>query len=548
MNLIIYSNKDSNNLYGYKQIDLSLYKKLIVNKIHKKYNFQISKEKIEKELNIELNIDYDLINVIFMTELSESQLNMYLEVYEDEIDEINKYINLLYIVTFNQLNPDKFKIKKKFDIILSKISEYWEDTNNCNFTLTNNFIDRRFNNTNYITNIDNINDIFINKEKKIEIDWNSKEINYLNDLIRESNKNEMYIRKYNISNVTSLTKIDVIEIYKILPSEYMKYMFISNMLCSRMHCHLILNNLEFLELSKPIFEKYLLVFKYLIGYSWITLKNEEHYIYNKIKDTDRIVFDIDTANLLPVFPFTYSDINQNPYAAILLDKEVMDITHNCLSLDMISDYKKYYGLCNSTEFSRRLNIFINGTNVKGILNIIDWSCCTITGSVMTACGMKYNPLMDICKTNDNTEILSDHDLSNYFFHYYEKSDIDVICNKESIIDFINVVNDFLIKSRSMYGNTTISNVHNGSITISEEFILNELENIKKVLKINPSEINVQYIKTNLTNQHIKDYFYDNFYIKWKEEQFNYNINNNDNELIREYLKPVSRQEFVIYNL
>ena len=30
--------------------------------------------------------------------------------------------------------------------------------------------------------------------------------------------------------------------------------------------------------------------------------------------SDRIIFDIDTASILPIFPFGLDDINQNPYA------------------------------------------------------------------------------------------------------------------------------------------------------------------------------------------------------------------------------------------
>jgi hypothetical protein len=240
-----------------------------------------------------------------------------------------------------------------------------------------------------------------------EIDWKSREINYLNDILRDNHWKEMSLKKYNLSKISSLTNNDIVMIYKQLPTDYMKYNFICNMLCSRSHCHLILNSYEFLQLSKPFFDKYKLIFKYLIGYSWLTLKNEEYHIYNKITDTDRIVFDIDTVNLLPVFPFTWDDINQNPYAAVLIDKEVLDLKKNCLSLNMMKNYERYYGVCNSQEFSRRLNIFVNGSNTKGILDHIDWSCCSITGSVMTACGMKYNPLIDICKTYNNANELTD---------------------------------------------------------------------------------------------------------------------------------------------
>lgn len=544
MSLIIYSKSDSKNSLGIKSINDSVFKKLLYNEIHKKGRFVIPKSKLEKEFDTSINLDKDEIDVILMTELSESQLNNYLETYEDGTDGIEKYAEFLSIIKYNQISPEKFKIKKKLDFMLTSISDYWEDRDNCNFTLTNKFIDRRFNNSNYIGNNEIINNTVLGSDKNV-IDWNSREINYLNDIVRDNNWKEMSLKKYNLSKISSLTHNDILIIFNQLPTDYLKYNFISNMLCSRSHCHLILNSQEFLKISKPFFDKYKLIFKYLMGYSWLTLKNEEYHIYNKITDSDRIVFDIDTANLLPVFPFTWDDINQNPYAAVLIDKDVLDLKKNCLSMNMMRNYERYYGVCNSQEFSRRLNIFVNGTNSKGILEHIDWSCCAITGSVMTACGMKYNPLIDICKTS-NTNELTDGDLASFFFHYYQDSDIDLICNKESIVDFIDVVN--LLVEKLPKGKTTVENIHTGTIVVSDDFIVNELENIKNILK--NDKIDLEYVKSNFGSQDIKNYFYDKFYVPWKKEHYERisKLNKHNNQLFKEYLKLIPREEFRIYNL
>ena len=320
------------------------------------------------------------------------------------------------------------------------------------------------------------------------------------------------------------------------------------MLCSRTHCHLILNNYDLLLITKSLFDKYNLIFKYLIGYSWITLKNEEYHIYNKITDNDRIIFDINTANLLPIYPFTYEDINQNPYAALLLDNELINLKKNCMSMNMMTNYKKYYGVCNSEEFSRRLNIFINGSNKKGVLEHIDWTYCAISGSAMTACGMKYNPLIDICKQDNNFDNITDIDLSSFFFHYYQDSDVDLICNKISIYDFIDFVSTFINKCNQNINKTIISNIHTGTIILSDEFIEKDIEEIKKKLDLN--SIDNQYIKNNMQNQDIKNYYYDKYYIPWKNEQNNKItlMGKNNNEQFIEYLKPIPREEFRVYTL
>ena len=598
MNLIIYSKDVNNQEYGVQQINNTLFKRLTYNEIHKRCRFTIPKENITREFGLEFDLDpnnkteqktdHDLdyessdqfsdmngdfdnidnkdnmengsnddtsssnVNVIMMTELNEIQLNTYLELYQDSPDNLDKFIEFFTIISYNQISPEKFKIKKKLNQLLDSLSEYWENPANCNYTFTDKFSKRKFNNINYNGFDKNIiSNINTNFEKK----WNLREINYLNDIIKFNDRKEMSVYKYYTPPKSKFTSEDIVQIYKQLPSEYIKYLFVSNMLCSRTHCHLILNNKEFLELSKPLFDKYKLVFKYLIGYAWLTLKNEEYHIYHKITDTDRIVFDIETASLLPVYPFSYDDINQNPYACILIDKEVLDIKNNCLTMEMIRDYEKYYGVCGRDEFERRLNIFVNnGTNTKGILEFVDWDSCVISGSCMTACGMKRNPLIDICKTDDNMEIVSDVDLANYFFHYYSDSDIDLICNKKSIYDFIDVVNTFISKAKTnqKYKNLSVSNIHTATMILSDEFLLEELDAITKVIGGDEGDtINISFIKSNFSNPEIIKYFYSKYYIPWKNEQKQDLINmgkNINNGLISDYLKPIPEQEFRLHSL
>lgn len=600
MSLIIYTKNINNQEYGIKQINKKMFKKLMYNEIHKRCRFSIPKENITKEFAIdfndestdddkmqqyhtnieldneldeniildenneldnELNVNNELdcanetipnsnpsnINVLMMTEMNEKQLNTYLEIYQDEQDNLEKFIEFLSIITYNQINPDKFKIKKKINLLLNSLSEYWEDPNNCNYTLTDKFNKRKFNNINY-NGFDN--NVIKNIINDFESTWDTKEINYLNEIIKFNDWKEMCIQKYYIAQKSQFTCDDIVQIYKQLPTEYMKYLFVSNMLCSRIHCHLILNNREFLEISKPLFTKYKLIFKYLIGYAWINLKNEEYHIYHKITDADRIVFDINTVNLLPIYPFSYDDINQNPYACLLIDKEILNIKNNCLSMNMMRDYEKYYGVCDVKEFERRLNIFVNnGTNIKGVLEYVDWNSCVISGSVMTACGMKRNPLLDIYKTDNNINTIADNDLANYFFHQYNDSDVDLICNKKSIYDFIDVIDAFILKAETNYKNLSVSNIHTSTMILSDNFLLNELESINNVIsneKFQGKQISVEFIKSNLSNPEIIKYFYSKYYIHWKNEQKTNLINmgkNVNDGLIKEYLQPIPENEF-----
>ena len=65
----------------------------------------------------------------------------------------------------------------------------------------------------------------------------------------------------------------------------------------------------------------------------------------------KIVFDIDTVNKLPVYPFGLDDINQNPYACILLDNELMNLKENCVLLEQFNK------IINSIKNLDKTNIF-----------------------------------------------------------------------------------------------------------------------------------------------------------------------------------------------
>lgn len=547
MSLIIYSNERIPNQYKIKQISENVFNKLMYNEIHKRCRFVIPKDKIESEFGT-INTTEQNINVIMMTELTLSQLTNYLNLYDDEPDNINEYAEFVATITYNQIHPEKFRVKKKLNSLISQVGEYWENPSNCNISLTHKFVERRFNNIFKSDTGANVGDNTLASN----INWDAERTNYLDDLIRDVSLNNFMVKNYNLPKQSVMTNSDINSIYNALPDEHTKYSFLSNMLVSRTQCHHILNNSDLLTSAKPIFDKYKIAFKYLIGYSWIALKNEEYCPYYKITDDSRIVFDIDTASKLPIYPFSWDDINQNPYAGILINKKAMDLKNNCLSLNMMKNYEKYYGVCTSDEFSKRLNIFVNGENKKGVLDNIDWSCCAITGSAMTACGMKYNPLIDICKVSNNTNI-TDEDLSSFFFHYYQDSDIDLVCNKQTNSEFIEVVSDFVGKY-PQFEKVNITDVHTGSMVLSDEFLLCELDEIRKETGL--EKMSLEYVKSNFSSQMIKNYFYDKYYKPWKEEQARtfeiVEIQTNPNpikiKLYQDYLKPVSSNEFRLYSM
>ena len=542
--------------YSIEEIDDSVFKRLLYNELHKKFSFQIPRSHLPKSIlvkknsKVKKNLD-DLVNIILMPELTKKQLRIYLNTYNDEPDNLKKYAEYLAIISYNLVSGNRFQVKKNFQKLLEDQSSFWEDDYNCNITLNNIFIKRRFNYDSYSQKMlqkAGSNKLLIQMKNIKE-----SELNYLNELDRYQDKEDLFKggNNYWIGKQSTFTNNDVVELYKQIPTEYLKYNFLCNMICSRTHCHLILNNILLLKLAQPLIEKYKIIFKYVIGYGWMTLRQEEISNRNKLKDTDRIIFDIETASNLPIFPFGLDNINQNPYAGILLDNELMNLKENCISMEMIkTDYTKYYGVTDKKTFKKRLNIFINGENKSGILDKIDWTKYAITGSAMTACAMKYNPLIDMYKANINAE-LSDSDFQTYLFNYYNNSDIDLLCTHSTMNEYLDSVNKFIIDLTSETQSTVkCTNVHTGSIILSEEFINDIIDDLKTHL--NNQTITFDWVKRNYDDLNVKTYFYNNFYVPWKQEQnaliFKTKPIMYETYVYSEYLKAIPVEELRLYSL
>ena len=133
--------------YIVKQIDDTLFKRLVHNEIHKKFSIQMSKQHLLKNFVVKSKkiSSNDIANVILMPELDIQQLKIYLNTYNDEPDNLKKYAEYLAIISYNQVSPNRFQVKKRFEKLLEEQSSFWEDEYNCNITLNDIFIKRKFN-------------------------------------------------------------------------------------------------------------------------------------------------------------------------------------------------------------------------------------------------------------------------------------------------------------------------------------------------------------------------------------------------------------------
>ena len=500
---ILYKDNDS---FALHKITPQLFNKLLLNSVHA--NSGVYTDEREKDSKF-----------IVMPEFTLNQIKEYISLYEDDNDNLKEYSELLAVIaytqsfSFNILN----KIRNKLDKILHSQTQYWQELYNCNLSLTECFENRKFKST----KIKQIDD----KDKEYD-DYIKELYNNSSNVVDMANTLRFsYIISSN-QEIDKYSNTDIVELYKRIPEEYCKYSFIANLISSKNHCHLILNNIDLLQQAEPILQKYKAIFKYLIGYGWLSLRIEESLKKKYITYDDRIIFNLETANKLPIFPFSYDDINNNPYACILIDNNKMNLLNNCIGMMMIKDnYCKYYGVCNVPTFKKRLNLFINKKNEDGILQFIDWNNCSITGSVMTACTMKFNPLMLRHKKTalnllDEQYDLNDNEYNSYFDEYYKNSDIDLVCNKEQLHDFVTCVDELVNKIDKYYApvSVEITPTHTACICISQKLIKLELPNIRSI--INNKYIDEDYVNKHLDNYTIKKYFYDKYYSPWKTAKCN----------------------------
>lgn len=514
--------------------------------------------------------------VLSIFEMNEENTRKYCEFYKssNEISEIELKINMMnYYI-------DDEKVKKiiNYDNIIKTIkdSEYWTNKDNLYINITNSFVDREFNNQrsdmrnftvlvdrNKQTNNNQNNENENNKERKI-IKRGNKEYyeeplekrekvkgrdNFIDPSAFIKNRKDGSKRYFYTTNIDSTyTNESICNIFDKIDNEKIKYDLLNNLLVSKEYCHLILNNSKLLESQKGIFEKYKNVFKYTFGYTWLTFYLEECVARTKSTKNSRFSFDIHTASKLPVFPFIYSDLKQNPYMTILIDdKEI--IQENTYSLSYIENYDGY-GVCDFNTFKRRFNIFTSQNPDIDPLKGLDWTKFAVSGSSITACLQKRSPLLDeLVKQNNNNE---DEGFNKFCRKYYGESDIDLMSNETSIIEFlksVQTVYDLLKQNLNANENERKYEVVKGfAVSITEHFFTDFLDDFNKTYNLNLTKEEFEKMSDQLL---LKLYIY-NKYISNKNQQTYLMIKENkidiNNRFFQEFLIPNNYDSMNIYKL
>lgn len=325
---------------------------------------------------------------------------------------------------------------------------YWSLYSNCRLNISLQFMQRGFNLhlTQRLEN-DQIKGI-IEKINKYSVE----DDNYLNYLYRKqtyvdaaSNLKEKGYKLYRITTnpICSSMEIDTFNKFlneNIYMSDKEYYFLVMNLLSSKELCHLVINNQALLLKLKTsgFYSKYYHVFKYLLGYAWITMYLEESIKKKNIVGTDRFIFDIETACLLPETPGTKEDIlKSSAYLPVLVSSQLYNLNDNIMGVEPRIREQIRYGIADKNTFMFRLSKFLTGTNNFKLFEGLDWSNIAVSGSLIACCLPNFNPLMLNFMTK--AEITSNSDkFVNYINEYYRDADIDMLCNLEGSA-FINKV-------------------------------------------------------------------------------------------------------------
>lgn len=422
--------------------------------------------------------------------------------YLKQFDGICSFIDLynsLIISDFLGQNNSTSTVKKNHIQIISNMNEsnYYTIYNNCQLNITLKFRSRGFNLSLSRRMIDeNMRSIL---EKMAETNEND---NYLAMLLRKTSYldassavNVSGYKLYKISNnllVNSLKESDFNMIYNRLSSNE-KYYLIMNSLISKDLCHLVINNKYILneimnvkdQDDKTFMEKYCNLIRYYLGYTWLTMYMEESIKRGYINNDDRFIFDIDTASLLPFYPYYITNIHFCPYLPVLVDQNTLSINRNILGVSQIyyefdnSKIKEVsrYGISNKETFISRINCFASGLNNVNVFDNIDWNNIAISGSIMACCLPNFNPLMHRF-INDSCD---DINFVQYATTYYGDADIDVMCNIQDKYLFVDKVVQFKDQI-----DRNLKEIHN---IVSDIYVTNLISNKTMAIMINIEYIN-----------------------------------------------------------
>ena len=448
--------RDSNNLqdFNFKFISEKFVEEVKNNLILYQVNIDILKNKLHFD-NISLvksefvsyfnNFGYELEDKILVLPILNVKFldlqKCYLSIFDKEYT-LKDFYNMLLLGKFKFNNSIKiFSVNEHVLNVIRNLDEskYWTKPWNCLLNSTKSFKKRNFQ-TDILKN-----DKKIIKNQKFEVDYLSKMFESSRYKDVSNILNNKGFRLYKIPKVTEFTKTDINNLFEVLDNQKQKFMLYVHLLTSKYY-NITFNNVFLLEKMKPMIRKYIPIFRYIFGYTWIRFMTEENFKKKRIDENDNIVFDSEVASLIPHdIPWTMENIHLNPWlCGILVSDSELQPTKN------FSGVPYYYhrnlrpkGICTAEQFKFRFNIFCTNNEKNDLFKDIDFEKYKIgiTGSVMTACNQVKNPIENIFHGDNEVSRLI-----RFYNEYYctkgdKKSDIDVMIKTQDYFEFSKIVRE-----------------------------------------------------------------------------------------------------------
>ena len=475
--------------------------------------------------------------VYLMLEVVESKVKSWLKLYNSQTNLI-QLIEMKVLTSYFKLNNET--MENNLINMFKDIEEfkYWQNKYHCLLSSNSTFKKRKFN----LKSVQKLNNKDLTSQMKKLLEQNQQN-NYPDALLNGKYGNG----DFSSYRLVYQEKLPITQQYieELLATNSLnekdKYYLMCNLLISKDYCHYVLNNKKVLDANQKILQKYKPIFRYLIGYSWISLYIEERIKKRRTIESDRYVFDIETASSLPVFPFCLDKPHLNPYFSILVAENLLQFTNNVNGAKLPLNFQR--GIVNLAEFKRRLNIFISGDENIDLLEGLNWSNTAITGGTVSAIIPKINPLMVHFQQNNDLNVdLIGFELNNFFDEYYPGSDIDIACNHHNIIEFIqNMVN---IK-KTIYANLkkydgNIKETDINTVSVKSLSIHVNCSVLREKSGNNELPFTIDYIIENKHKTFVKLYFYE-FYLEHKKI-----INERNRKILGERVKDDEYVKIIDY--
>lgn len=512
------------------------------------------KSNIVTDNDLKLLFPNELFNpreiVLSLFELNKEDAVKYLSFYKSqtEISSIKYTLDLVHNYKSNSLRGVSTNISQYISNLIG--NDFWSNGKNCKLNITNMFTVRDFqsrtsNNNNFILLAQSPE-----REKKATPEG---ETNYpvkmrndmfcdISTILKQNKKKDRTFYPTLPDNL--FTDKDVMDLLNTVVDEKQLFDLTNNMLISKDYAHLLFTK-DILTKYSYLFKKYPGAYKYSIGYAMLTMYLEECLYITRSTKNSRFVFDINTANCLPTFPFLVNDLKQNPYVSIMIHNEQLDLSKNCVGIKYIENYDGY-GVCDIDTFKERLNIFITGDAMTDVFKGVNWNEFAVSGSVIPACLQKRNPLYDAyihefqCKN-----VAFKHFVNNY----YGNSDIDVMCNEPSYIQYILKAYDLykiIIKNtESNDSEHSFDTVRAVGITLTKAFFEETNSDFNKRYGVNWT-VN-QYIE-NAKDIRVRMYLHSKYYefkVKSNESLFR-NGQDVSNTFLNVFMQPLTIDQITIY--